>query len=55
MSDPDINAFMNPYQRFVIDEPNRQAEIQQNRIAAEVAQEAREVRVFKELNKKVPD
>ena len=35
MSDPDINAFMNPYQRFVIDEINRQSQIQQNRIGAE--------------------
>ena len=35
MSSPDINAFMNPYQRFVIDEINRQSDMAQNKLSAE--------------------
>ena len=32
---PDINAFFNPYERYAIDEVNRQAAIQQNQMAAD--------------------
>ena len=32
---PDIESFMNPYQRFVIDEINRQAQMRQNELAAQ--------------------
>mgnify|MGYP003111905982 FL=1 len=35
MQQPDIDAFMNPYQRYVIDEINRQAKISENRLSAE--------------------
>ena len=32
---PDIEAFMNPYQRYVIDEVNRQAEMKENQLSAQ--------------------
>ena len=32
---PDIESFMNPYQRFVIDEINRQAQMRQNELSAQ--------------------
>ena len=35
MQMPDINAFFNPYERYAIDEINRQAEIQQNQLSAQ--------------------
>tara|TARA_R110002012_G_scaffold216496_2_gene387638 strand:- start:373 stop:1278 length:906 start_codon:yes stop_codon:yes gene_type:complete len=35
---PDIDAFMNPYERYVIDEVNRQSQIKQNQQAAEAVQ-----------------
>jgi len=34
-SQPDIDAFMNPYQRYVIDEVNRQAAMKQNELSAQ--------------------
>ena len=38
MGQPDIDAFMNPYQRFVIDEINRQSEMNRNQIANQAIQ-----------------
>ena len=35
---PDIDAFMNPYQRYVIDEVNRQSKMKQNEMAAQAVQ-----------------
>ena len=35
---PDIDAFMNPYQRYVIDEVNRQSAMKQNQMAAQAVQ-----------------
>ena len=35
---PDIDAFMNPYQRYVIDEVNRQSQMKQNQMAAQAVQ-----------------
>ena len=35
---PDIEAFMNPYQRYVIDEVNRQAQMKQNELSAQAIQ-----------------
>ena len=32
---PDIDAFMNPYQRYVVDEVNRQSAMRQNQMAAQ--------------------
>tara|TARA_R100000697_G_scaffold66429_1_gene79086 strand:- start:164 stop:1276 length:1113 start_codon:yes stop_codon:yes gene_type:complete len=35
---PDIDAFMNPYQRYVVDEVNRQSAMKQNQMAAQAVQ-----------------
>ena len=35
MQQPDIDAFMNPYERYVIDEVNRQSAMKQNEMAAQ--------------------
>jgi hypothetical protein len=38
MAQPDIDAFMNPYQRHVLDEINRQAAMSQNQLSANAVQ-----------------
>jgi len=35
---PDIDAFMNPYQRYVVDEVNRQAAMKENQLSAQAIQ-----------------
>jgi len=35
---PDIEAFMNPYQRYVVDEVNRQAQMKENQISAQAVE-----------------
>ena len=35
---PDIDAFMNPFQRYVVDEVNRQSAMRENQIAAQAVQ-----------------